>query len=66
MTDPTFPQYQPPVNPAGVPVADVSQSRLLLKAIKLFGKPKLKMPRAKKGLISNDTIAIKRRPVKFY
>lgn len=66
MTDPTFPQYQPPSNPAGVPVADYSQSKLLMKAIKVFGKPKLKLPRAKKGLISKDTINIKRKKTVFY
>jgi hypothetical protein len=61
-----FPQYTPPPNPSGIPVADYSQSKLLFKAIKLFGKPKVRMPRHKKGLISNDTINITQRKPKFY
>ena len=61
-----FPQYQAPKNPTGIPVADYSQSKLLMKAIKVFGRPKLRAPKSKTGLISKDTIAIKRKKPRFY
>lgn len=68
MSEPNYrpwPQYRPP-NPQGIPVADVSQSKLLFKAIKLFGKVKAPKSAGKRGLISKDTIAIKRKKPKFW
>lgn len=68
MSEPNYqpwPQYRPP-NPQGIPVADRNQSKLLFKAIKLFGKVKGPKGNGKRGLISKDTIAIKRKKPRFY
>lgn len=62
---PQWPHYEPP-NPGGIPVTDYSQSNLLLKAIKTFGKVKPMRRPKKRGLISNDQIAIKHRKPRFY
>lgn len=66
MTDPTpnFPEYHTPIpNPKGVRVTDTTQSKLLMRAIKVVGK--IRMPR-KKGLISRDQVKIKHRTPKFW
>lgn len=69
MSDPTPPLHlheygQPPSPQQGIRTTDYSQSKLLMRAIKTFGKPK--MPKKKKGLISNDQITIKHKTPKFW
>lgn len=64
-TKPAWPHYQPP-NPHGIPTTSYSQSRLLMKAIKTFGKVKTPARRGKRGLISNDTIQIRHKKPKFW
>lgn len=66
-----FPQYRQPANPKGILPPDISQSKLLFKAIKTFakiGNPKtrLRHRKQKKGLIADDTIVINRRKPHFY
>ena len=68
MSDPTpalhLPEYRkPPPNPKGIPLTDSQQSKLLMRAVKVFGK--VNLPK-KKGLISKDQIAIKHKRPKFY
>lgn len=63
-TPPNFPEHvRPAPQQKGVPVYDLSQSRLMFKAIKVVGRIK---PRIKKRLISKDEIAIKHKKPRFY
>lgn len=62
-----WPRYQPPKTAAGIPTADFSQSKLLLKAIRVFGRTKIPRSRSgKRGLLSKDVIAIRHKKPKFW
>lgn len=70
MNDPTpissFPQYAPPANPKGIPVATREQSSQMWKGMKAMGRM-MHLIRSRKDLTSRDRIRIKhRKKPRFY